>query len=266
MPADQKFNRLLGALCLAGDALFSHTPLCYNKKHVLIACMPKSGSTFLATSLANLQGLRRARLIPAWDGREQELCPIRLSRYNHIHYISQHHTRFSHTTQNLIEQYKLRPVVLVRNLADCLASLRDYMRTEKAQSPHVYITEAHRNMPDDVFETFLAKTALPWYVHFYLGWRGADKKLIIDYDDLNTAPIETLLNVTRYAGLQADHAACAKALEAAQSNRTRLNVGIIGRGAQLSLPARTAIGALLDFYPEYAQDPLFVKTRESLQL
>ena len=58
------------------------------KPHVLIACMPKSGSTFLAIALAAYVGTRK-RLIPTYGHREQELCELRLIRYNMRSYVSQ---------------------------------------------------------------------------------------------------------------------------------------------------------------------------------
>jgi len=261
----RNFNRLLGAIHLAKDAALAHMPLRKPKKHILIACMPKSGSTFLATSLANIKGLRRVRLIPAWDAREQELCPVRLSRYNYSDYVSQHHIRYSDTTGRFIKQYGIRPIILVRNLADCLASLRDYMRHERAQSPHVYITERQRNLSDEAFETFLARTVLPWYVNFYLSWKNANDALVIDYDDLNKSPVDTLHQIALFANLGINAEECLSALNLTQKKKTRLNVGIIGRGSQLSSAARKAIQELLDFYPEYAEDPLFFKTRESIR-
>src|SRR5690606_1591155 len=148
------------------------------------------------------------------------LCPIRLSRYNHTDYVSQHHIRYSDTTDRLIKQYNLHPIVLVRNLADCLASLRDYMRDERAQSPHAYLTERHRVLTDEEFETLLARTVLPWYVNFYLGWKNAENTLLVDYDDLNRSPADTLYKIASFAKLGVSHEECTAALDLTQSKQT----------------------------------------------
>ncbi|MEM8662881.1 MAG: hypothetical protein AAGF49_02005, partial [Pseudomonadota bacterium] len=54
------------------------TPRPRHPIHILLACMPKSGSTFLAQILINMPGMRRERLVPDFERREQELCPQRL--------------------------------------------------------------------------------------------------------------------------------------------------------------------------------------------
>lgn len=74
--------------------------------HVLVACMPKSASTSLTNAIGAYPGFRKIALAAAYGDREQELCQIRLSRYNHRgNYVAQQHLRNSDWTQRLIDQY-----------------------------------------------------------------------------------------------------------------------------------------------------------------
>jgi hypothetical protein len=248
-------NRLLGALFLGGDAVLSR--LLPRRPHILIACMPKSGSTFLATALSELPGLRRCRLTPAWGQREQELCQIRLSRYNHEGYIAQHHLRNSEWTQHLIKKYRLTPVVQVRNLADCVISLRDHMRGVTNLSPLSHLTPEHLKLPDAQLEEAMVHLALPWYISFYRSWRADKNALIINYDDLSANPAAVIQTVTAHAGLSFTQQDITAALDRCKSRETRFNVGGPGRGRDMSPQAAAALAQLIDLYPDMKEDPVF---------
>ena len=256
-------NRLLSALFLGGDAVLSRLPL-PRRPHILIACMPKSGSTFLATALSELPGLRRCRLTPAWGDREQELCPIRLSCYNYSSYIAQHHLRNSDWTQHLIKKYHLTTVVLVRNLADSVISIRDHLRHEPQSSPQAYFTPEHAKLSDAELEECIVNLVIPWYLNFYLGWKQCKKSRIFFYNDLLENPEAVMTSIFEMAGINPAKKDIQNALDITRHKNTRLNVGVSGRGKQLTPKAAEALIKLLDWYPELKDDRLFRETRESL--
>jgi hypothetical protein len=99
-----KSGRLRGAGYLAWDGIASRI-LRRQKPHFMVACMPKSGSTFFSTALAEYPGFRNISLVPDYGHREQELCQIQLSRYDRVSYVAQHHIRNSALTQLLIAEY-----------------------------------------------------------------------------------------------------------------------------------------------------------------
>jgi hypothetical protein len=258
----RKANRLPAAWTLALDALL--TPLRGRKPHILLACMPKSGSTFFAAALAECPGFRNISLVPAYDRREQELCPIMLSRYNGDSYVGQLHVRHNAWTQVLIEKYNLTPVVLVRNLADAVVSFRDHMRNESTVGPMAYVTEEHLKLDDAGLEDALVRLAMPWYLHFYASWRAAPNALFVNYRDVTAEPAAAMAEVLKRAGAQVSGAEIAQAVERARAKRNRFNVGVSGRGGKLSPAAAQGLLALLDLYPSLAADPLFVETRATL--
>lgn len=135
-----------------------------------------------------------------------------------------------------------------------------------AKSPHIYITQAQKQLPDDELELLLIKMILPWYINFYLGWKNYGQAMIVDYDDLDQNPALVLNDIAQFVGIETNIEACHDVLQKAQSSYTRKNKGVIGRGAELSAAARREIGAMLDLYPEFKDDTLFVKTRGTLGL
>ena len=100
------------------------------RPHVLVACMPKSASTFLTGVLAELPGMRRAPLTAAYGWREQTLDVVQLARFDLEFYVCQQHLRYSADVGALIGEYRLTPVVLTRNIFDVVASVRDHFRNE----------------------------------------------------------------------------------------------------------------------------------------
>lgn len=258
------FKKVQSAAYLALDALAG--PLIPNKPHILLACMPKSASTFLATALSEVKGLRRCRLIPHGGGREQELCPTRLSRYNHCSYIAQQHTRYSAWTQQLITQYRMTPVVLVRDLADCVASIRDqYRREPQGVGPTAFFLPGHVNLSDAEIEDAIVRFSLPWYFNFYASWRSAKDVPIYDYEDYTRDSLPVMADILKHAGRATSKSELEDALAVVNKGQVaQFNVGKPGRGSELSPNAKDLLRAMLDFYPDFAQDPLFIKTRKTI--
>lgn len=258
------FHRIRSAGHLALDAALSS--IMPRKPHILIACMPKSASTFLATSIASLEGFRRYRLIPDYGAREQELCEIRLSRYNRKTYIAQHHLRYSEWTGNLIEQYGLTPVVIVRDLADTAISLRDHFRREpEGQGPTARLLPHHKDLPDDVLDEAIVRLTIPWYINFYIGWRLAGGVPIYEYSQYTTDPAGVIADILEHANAVIPKQDIDASLASVNKEKVaQFNVGVAGRGSQLGTEAKQALLKMIDVYDDFKDDPLFVKTRQTL--
>jgi hypothetical protein len=234
--------------------------------HVLVACMPKSASTSLTNAIGAYPGFRKIALAAAYGDREQELCQIRLSRYNHRgNYVAQQHLRNSDWTQRLIDQYKLSPVVLIRDLPDVVLSFRDHLRRESHESPVAFFTRAHLQQDDAALEESVVRLAMPWYLNFYAGWRREPRAHLVAYEDLVKDPTRSIGDVLRFAGVEPAPSAMSKAMQAFRGPNNRINVGIAGRGRSLSPVAAEALGLLLDQYPEFANDAYFRGMRVTLE-
>src|SRR5208337_3599437 len=80
------------------------------RPHLLVACMPKSASTFLTGVLAALPGMRRAPLMWAGGQRDQVLDEIQLARYDLSSYVCHQHVRYSGHVEQAIKDYGLTPI------------------------------------------------------------------------------------------------------------------------------------------------------------
>lgn len=256
-------ERLRSAIDLSTDAWL--TPLLPKRPHLLIACMPKSASTFLATAISNVKGFRRQRLIPEYGAREQELCPIRLSRYNRRTYVAQHHIRCSEYTLKLIKHYRLTPAVIVRNLADCVMSIRDHNRKATGPNPMAHYDPTHLALDDAAFEEMIVRFTMPWYIHFYASWLNVPGVPIYDYTQYTADPVRVIADILEAAGHTCDQTTIQQAVQQTRtSEQTRFNVGKAGRGAELHPGAKQALQELLDQYHYLNETPLFQQTRASI--
>lgn len=233
-----------------------------SRSHILVACMPKSGSTFLTDVIAALPGFHRAVLVPAFGRREQELDETCLRREDRFSYVAQNHVQYSDWTAQMCGDYGVAPVVLVRSLLDAIVSMRDHLRNEGPGSPIFYVNRQHARLDDARLELLIARLALPWYLGFYMSWRQSPDALMINYEDLAARPREVVARVLAFSGASARPEVIDAAIARVRAaGAGRFNVGVPGRGQSLKPEVLRAVLELIDFYPEAADDPYILATR-----
>jgi hypothetical protein len=242
--------------------------------NILLACAPKSASTFLHAALTGALRLPSACLFAAtldWGSaalhgsalREQEPDELSMIRngLNGRGYVAQHHSRCTPYLARLLGTYHVRPIVTHRNLFDTIVSVDDMMmewRSKPGTIDHGYFADG---LPVD-FERLeradrlmlLAHRHTAWLLQFYLSWRYCDrvgliKPLWISYER-DFLGDKTLLagRIAEFTGT-GDVATIAAALEDKSAGKARrLNRGVAGRGADLPDAVRDYILSVVDPY------------------
>lgn len=234
---------------------------------ILIACMPKSGSTFLSDLVSALPDFKRATFSasPA-RGRQHELDESSLRAAGHGNYVGQVHVFNSEWTAKMCRDYRLKPVVLVRSLPDAVVSLRDHIRREGGRARILHIDPNSAAFDDATLEKMIIRFQAPWYVNFYMSWRAEPEALMISYEQLTADPERMLRRIVDFAGAAASDQDIAKAVGAVRERReSRFNVGVAGRGAKLRPELLRDLGDLFDFYPEAASDPYVKGVRTQIE-
>ena len=234
---------------------------------ILVACMPKSGSTFLTDIIEALPDFKRYKLSPQpTAGRQPELDQDRLEAAGRGNFVSQEHVLYSGWTARMCEAYRLKPVVLVRSLPDAIVSFRDHFRREGG-AEHLGLADGRAAGVDDAkVEAMLARFRAPWYVNFYMRWRTAPEALMISYEELIADSERTVRRVLDFAGASATDGAIARAIAKVRDLRqSRFNVGVCGRGASLQPEILRELAALFDFFPEAADDPYVKGVRAQIE-
>jgi len=230
--------------------------------HILIACMPKSGSTFLSDVIGHCPGFRRAILTPSAGRREQEIDEQLLRKLGRVSFVAQHHVRNSDWTSEMCRSYDVRPIVLVRSLQDVVVSLRDHMRRESAVFPQFFAEARHAELDDRALEAMIARLALPWYLNFYMSWRTAPGAMMVAYEDLTAAPTQVIQDIMAFSRAETSAEEIEEAVAKVRDRESgRLNVGVAGRGAGLQRETIQTILDLVDLYPEAAADPYIQSVR-----
>jgi hypothetical protein len=245
----------------AGILIYQRLRRCIfsNGKYLVLAAMPKSGSTFLSHTLCALTGYRHYYLACAYDNIEQEIYLPRVIDGFGCGRVVQQHFKANGPNLEVLNRFDIKPVVVVRNIFDLAASIRDHLVTERLDNlPSVY--------PPGDFLTFNASRQLdfvidmviPWYITYYVSWCQAEKRKQIEflwvvYEELVADWGTGIRRILDFFGMRKPDVAIARAIEttrAAPKERTRLNVGVPGRAyGLLSDSQRERIVRLTRYYP-----------------
>ncbi len=247
---------------LVGDfmAHLRGQPLSQNKNHhFLLACMPKSGSTWLANMIAQTLHIPMGILVPGYEAREQELDINRLLMHHQFSYVAQNHLRYSEPTHKLIQQFHLKPIVLFRNLFDAIVSLADFLPTQGANANTfgTFMREAQINASREEMIDLLVAYFVPWYIHFYLSWQHAPvRHITVLYEDMLADPAQTLARIMAFYDVDASEEQIRQGIEKVASADTRRNKAVTGRGDQLSTEIKNRIRHYTKFYKDTDFSPI----------
>src|SRR5215470_8177431 len=94
-----------------------------DKKLIVVAAAPKSGSTFLANTLRKATGLPDFRLCSGYATNEHDLYLPSLCLMNRYGCVSQLHIKGTFHNAALMQAFGIKPVVVVRQIDDIVVSL-----------------------------------------------------------------------------------------------------------------------------------------------
>ena len=101
-------------------------------RHIFIACVPKSASTFLKNLLVNLTGFQDVFMVYAAGQTEHELYLPTVREFAHFDTVTQQHCRASDANVHIMQAFGIRPIVLVRDIFDSVVSLLDFYNNQGA--------------------------------------------------------------------------------------------------------------------------------------
>src|SRR5437762_2846418 len=143
-------------------------------RHLFIACVPKSASTFLKNLLVNLTGYRDLFTVYAAGQTEHEIYLPTLRESAHLDTVTQQHCRASDANIHLMQAFGIRPVVLVRNIFDSVMSLLDFYN--KGASQTSYFRADGPSLDEETKIDLLIENVIPWYFQFVASWELAERQ------------------------------------------------------------------------------------------
>ena len=244
--------------------------------NILVACAPKSASTFIHAALVKALRLPQACLFTAtldWPSaislgaalREQDPDELSLIRngLNQRGYVAQHHTRCSPYQARLLDTYNVKPILTYRNIFDTVVSMDDMVMDWRAQpSAEGYFADGmpsnFQTLPREDRLLILAQRWTPWLVQFYVSWKkceraGLTKPLWVSYDTDFLGDKQVLATrIADHIGRnRADPDKIAAALQdTSEAKAKRINQGVAGRGRDLPAEVREHILITAGYYAD----------------
>jgi uncharacterized protein DUF4214 len=133
-------------------------------RHLFIACVPKSASTFLKNLLVNVTGYRDLFTVYAAGQSEHEIYLPTLRESAHLDTVTQQHCRASDANVHLMQGFGIRPVVLVRNIFDSVMSLLDFYNQGAFQTS--FARADWMVLDEETKIDLLIENVIPWYFQF----------------------------------------------------------------------------------------------------
>ena len=189
-----------------------------DKHLIVIAAVPKSGSTFLSNSLCRLTSYPYFRLTSGYGSNEHDLYLPALCMINPYGCVSQLHMKGTFHNAAHLNTFGVRPVILVRQIDDIVVSLVQDLRNKESlpgygigQNGYSFIwqDEDVRCLSDEQLTDMIIDLAIPWFVNFYVSWyrlceQGVVEALWVTYENMMAGKAETLKEILQFVGFHHD--------------------------------------------------------------
>ena len=224
-------------------------------RHLFIACVPKSASTFLKNLLVNVTGYRDLFTVYAAGQTEHEIYLPTLRESAHLDTVTQQHCRASDANVHLMQAFGIRPVVLVRNICDSVMSLLDFYNKGAFQTS--YFRGDWQALDEETKIDLLIENVIPWYFQFVASWDLAEQQKRLEvhwlsYEDLVADKPASVLKVLEFYGLGASRRGIEQRIGEieAEERKIRFNKGVTGRGRSgLNRRQKQQLRRLTRYYP-----------------
>lgn len=223
--------------------------------HIFIACVPKSASTFLKNVLVGLTGFKDLFAVYAAGQNEHELYLPSIVEYADRNTVTQQHCRASEANVQMMQAFDIRPVVLVRNIFDAVASLLDFYR--QGAYFNSYFRADFLSLDQTTQIDLLIDNVVPWYLQFVASWDLVEKEKRLDifwlsYEDFTRNKVESIEKLLEFYGFGVSAANTERMIQIGEADlrRSRFNKGVSGRGKIILTDAQNErILDLKKYYP-----------------
>ncbi len=232
---------------------------------VIFAFPPKAGGTFLRTAAIVAIDGQLLRIGHAQGGLDtQPYLPLFIAYHSGAFggrtMVAHAHMQALPANQRFIEALGLKPIVMLRPIADMLASYWDMLEADDvalAEGLNCRIPADFRSFARERKADFMIDVLAPWYAGYYATWleyagHQPARVCVLDFDELLSAPAAVLEKALAHAETPGQRESCEAAVASVWKERKawRFNQGTSGRGRTYFNWRQIArIGRLLSYYP-----------------
>ena len=234
---------------------------------LLLAFAPKAAGTYLRQAAIEALDGQLVRLVHAQGGRDGTLyLPNLLSCYLDAAappIVSHVHMQALAANRHFINALGLKPVIMLRDVADMLASFLDMLEDDplaRAEGLNCLVPANFAELSPEAKRDFMIDVIAPWYASYFATWRSFAAEdpqtvLVLRYGDFCRDPLNCLETMLRHAGFTASRDECEYGLASVWPERSafRFNKGVAGRGrAYFTADQRSSLRRLFSYYPQLA--------------
>jgi hypothetical protein len=234
---------------------------------LLLAFAPKCAGTYFRQAAIHAIGGQLVRMCHAQGGRDGTfyLPNVVVSCLDDTAPATVTHLHMQALTANrrFIDTLGLKPIIMIRNIADMLASFLDMLEVDpvardeglNCQIPWNFCEMGRSDKLD-----FMIEVIAPWYASYFATWKSfvddaPETVCLLRYRDFCDDPAETLRRALTHAGFVTTLFKCRQSLEEVWRDKEnyRFNKGVRGRGKDYFSPVHFAqLRKQLSYYPQLA--------------
>lgn len=229
------------------------------KNKTLVACFPKSGSSYISRTLAAILGTEFIFIAGSKKNKpdreifltnEQILSFEKLEPLSRKSFVSQAHCIATDRNIGLIKYFDITTIVLVRNIFDTCISLRDHILKDANKKQIVAIISSEfPSWPEEKQLDLIVDLFVPWYIKFYVSWYNCSQTMVT-YESMVSNQVEFFRSLLKQCGHEFSKAEIESKLNLDLQPKGRFNKGVVGRGEKLSSDQKNRILTFLTYYPE----------------
>ena len=154
-----------------------------------------------------------------------------------------------------MQAFGIRPVVLVRNIFDCVISLLDFY--DGGAFANSFFRADYRSLDEETRIDLILDNLVPWYFEFVASWSLVEKQRRLDlmwmrYEDLIDGKAKAVKDVLAFYGLSAPPSGIVQRTSEVEREKrqSRFNKGIAGRGeSRLSDDQKNRVRSYTRYHP-----------------
>jgi len=198
-----------------------------NSKHIYIACLPKSGSTFLTDVLVNVSEFQFVQFQPIRGTNDHNInYDVLLSNLNNDT-VTQLHTKPNDHNRLLFKKYNIKVVFLFRSIINSLKSFHSHILNENDRWFMFSVADNFIEWDIEKQFDFIIELVGPWYIDFLVSWKKELQKneieiLEVDFDDFKSDNINTIRRILEFYELYHSSNRIEEGLKRSMSRKEKL--------------------------------------------
>ena len=175
---------------------------------VFVACMSKSGSTYICNKLCSITGYKSMSPRSYFMDLEQTIDIRMVKHLLDMKIVCQMHTPGKLFNIEIMKRYGIKPVILIRDPRDVILSFHDHLQNEVPLGPFGRIDPQWYELEYDNRIEYLLYHFLPSIVAWYRYWlqnKHHLEHMLVKYEDLlisEESKLQLFQNILRFNGLE----------------------------------------------------------------